>query len=239
MNKYLKKICIIPARGGSKRIRKKNIKNFCGKPIIAYSIEAAIKSKCFDRIIVSTEDKEIAKVALKYSAEVPFFRPTRLAGDATPILLVTNHTIKQMIKIGQKPDLVCIIIATSPLLDYKNIQKSLKILLKYNKQFVFTATSFPHPIQRAFILDKNKNIFKMFSQSANINTQKLKETYHDAGQLYWGKAEAYLKKIEPFSKNSRPLILDRSDVVDINTIEDWKKAEITYKVKKIIKKTKQ
>jgi len=172
MKKKIKSICIIPARSGSKRIRSKNIKLFCKKPIIAWSIIAAIKSNCFDKIIVSTDSSKIASIAKKYKATVPFIRPKKLSGDRVATLPVVNHAIKEMIKIGYKADVVCCLYPCAPLTNYKTIIKAFKLLKKNKKKFIFTIIPYSHPIQRSMYLDKKKN-HTCFIQKIKIKDLKI------------------------------------------------------------------
>lgn len=221
-------IAIIPARGGSKRIPRKNIKEFHGKPLIAYSIEAAKAAKCFDRIIVSTDDIEIAEVAKKYGAEVPFIRPAELSGDYTTTLDVVTHAISWCTR--EKIDIsnVCCIYATAPFLLPKYIQEGLNLLTNSDASFTFSATSFPFPIQRAIRLDEGLRVKMFHPQHMNTRSQDLEEAYHDAGQFYWGKSDAFLNGEIIFSENSIAVILPRNLTQDIDTEEDWVFAELLY-----------
>jgi len=221
-------IAIIPARGGSKRIPRKNIKEFHGKPLIAYSIEAAKESKCFDRIIVSTDDHEIAKIAKKYGAEVPFIRPAKFSGDYSTTLDVLNHAISWCI--SEKIDInnVCCIYATAPFLSPKYIQEGLTLLTNSGASFTFSATSFPFPIQRAIRLDESLRVNMFHPEYMNTRSQDLEEAYHDAGQFYWGKSDAFLEGKMIFSESSIAVILPRNLTQDIDTEEDWIFAELLY-----------
>ena len=232
MKKKLKSICIIPARSGSKRIRNKNIKFFCKKPIISWSIKAALKSKCFDKVIVSTDSPKIANIAKKYKASVPFIRPKNLSGDNVPTLPVINHAIKEMIKIGYNADVVCCLYPCAPLTDHKNLIKAFKLFKKYKKKFIFTIMPYSHPIQRSMYLDKKKAPHMFYPKNKNKRSQDLKKAFHDAAQFYLGKTKIFLNKSEVFSKNSIPIILSRSEAVDIDTKDDWKIAELLFKYKK-------
>jgi pseudaminic acid cytidylyltransferase len=230
MHKQIKSFCIIPARKGSKRIKNKNIKNFYGKPIIAYSIEAAIKSKCFNKVIVSTDCLKIAKVAKKYGAEVPFIRPKYLSGDHVQTAPVIEHSIKELTKMDNKPDFICIITATAPMIDYHKIKKGFELLKKSKDEFVVSVTSFAYPIQRALALNKNGNIFMINKKNYNKRSQDLMECYHDAGQFYWGKADSFKKDKKILTSKSKPIFLERNKVMDIDTIQDWEFAKILYKI---------
>ncbi|WP_085301675.1 pseudaminic acid cytidylyltransferase [Colwellia polaris] len=223
-------IAIIPARGGSKRIPRKNIKNFYGKPLIAYSIEAAKKSGCFDRIIVSTDDSEIATTALEYGAEVPFIRPNNISDDFATTLDVINHAVKFCIESEMDVNYVCCIYATAPFLLPEDLIKGLTYLKNdQSLNYAFSATNFSFPIQRAIKLTDNK--VEMFQpEHLNTRSQDLEEAYHDAGQFYWGKKDAFLEAKPFFDEKSVIVKLPRDRVQDIDTPEDWDFAEKLYSV---------
>lgn len=223
-------VCVIPARGGSKRIKKKNIKIFCGKPIIAWSIEQAIKSKCFNKIIVSTDDNKIATLAKKYGAEVPFIRPKSLSDDYTPTAPVVSHAINWLIRNHSKPPYVCCIYPTAPFIKLGDLRNGLKILKKTKLNYVFPVTNFAYQIQRSFKIDINNKIKMFFPKYYKYRSQDLDKVFHDAGQFYWGKTEAWLNNEKIFSKNSFPMQIPRYRVLDIDTIEDWKIAEKMFKM---------
>ncbi len=220
-------ICVIPARGGSKRIPKKNIKSFLGKPIIAYSIEAAIELKLFDKIIVSTDDDDIAKVAKQYGAEVPFVRPKEISDDFTGTNDVVKHAIQWFEKQGVFFDYACCIYATAPFIRQKYLKEGFKKLKNSDKSFSFSVTSFPFPIQRAIKIHDNE-ISVFYPDHADSRSQDLEEAYHDAGQFYWGTSSSFFGDEKIFSEKSIPVILPRYLVQDIDTLEDWKRAEIMY-----------
>jgi len=223
-------LCVIPARGGSKRIPRKNIKLFNDKPIIAYSIESAIQSKCFDNIIVSTDDLEIAEIAKQYGAEVPFLRPEELSNDHAATIPVINHAIDYFTSINNKPNNVCCIYATAPFVSAKSIKKAYQLLIQEDAGYCFTATSFPFPIQRAMKVTKNNRLEMFQPENFNVRSQDLEEAYHDAGQFYWGKANTFLQEKPLFSDCATPYILPRHLVQDIDTPEDWVRAELMYQV---------
>lgn len=231
MKKKTKVLCIIPARLNSKRIKNKNIKIFLGKPIIAWSIQAAINSKCFDKVIVSTDSKKISKIANKYKAETPFLRSKKLSSDKIPMFSVIKDSIKQMIKRNYKPDIVCCLFATAPLLDFSIIKKGLKLITTKNKKFILPVQSYSHPIQRALKINKN-NISMLNKKTRNSRSQDLTNNYHDAGQFYIGKVNSFLKEDEIFSKNSFPIFLNKFNTIDIDDIDDWNLAEMIFKFKK-------
>lgn len=222
------KLCIIPARGGSKRIPRKNIKVFNGKPIIAYSIDAALKSQCFDRVIVSTEDLEIAEVAKEQGAEVPFIRPEELANDHAGTLPVIKHAIEWFDENDTAPNEVCCLYATAPFVQVESLQNAYQQLQKTKADYCFTVTSFPFPIQRAIKVTQENRVEMFQPEHFNSRSQDLKEAYHDAGQFYWGQTTAF-KAMKPlFSENASPYILPRYVVQDIDTTEDWIRAELMY-----------
>ena len=222
-------IAIIPARGGSKRIPRKNIKDFLGKPIIAYSIEIAIASNLFDKIIVSTDDDEIAQVAKKYGAEVPFIRPKELADDFTGTNDVVKHTLHWFLDQGIHVNYICCIYATVPFLKSQYLKEGFEKLQNSDKLFAFSVTSFASPIQRAIKIEDN-SISMFYPKHLTTRSQDLEESYHDAGQFYWGKVEAFLNDENLFSQKSFPVVLPRELVQDIDTMEDWNKAELMYKI---------
>ncbi|WP_269517651.1 pseudaminic acid cytidylyltransferase [Alteromonas sp. BMJM2] len=223
-------IAIIPARGGSKRIVNKNIREFAGKPLIAYSIEAARRSKCFDHVIVSTDCERIAAVAKYYGADVPFMRPAELSDDYTGTTAVTRHAIKTMQSLGFEFEYSCCIYATAPFLQPTYLREGLSILKNSpQKSFSFSATSFAFPIQRAIAVTE-LGVEVLFPEHIKKRSQDLVEAYHDAGQFYWGRSSAYLEGNKSmFSHASTPVILPRHLVQDIDTIEDWMRAELMYK----------
>ena len=229
------KLCVIPARGGSKRIPGKNIKEFYGRPMIAYSIKAAISSKCFDRIIVSTDDQEIADVAKLYGAEVPFVRPGELASDLVNVIPVVKHAIEWFEERGQSPKDVCCLFATAPFVGPDDIKKAYKQLKEEKTGYCFAATSYVFPIQRAFKVTQKKRVKMFYPEFFESRSQELEYSYHDAGQFYWGKAEAFKQKETIFSEDATPYILPRYLVQDIDTEEDWIRAEIMFRAIKEIK----
>lgn len=223
-------IAIIPARGGSKRIPRKNIKLFHGKPLIAYSIEAAKQSGCFERIMVSTDDPEIAEVARSYGAEVPFIRPENIADDYATTMDVIQHTLSWCDAAGIDVDSVCCIYATAPLLQAHFLQQGLTILQQEAVDYVFSATSFSFPIQRAITIDKQQGITMFSPEHANTRSQDLVEAFHDAGQFYWGRVDAFANARPIFDRRSKAVILPRKYVQDIDTLEDWELAEAMFQV---------
>jgi N-acylneuraminate cytidylyltransferase len=224
------KLCVIPARGGSKRIPRKNIKAFNGKPIIAYSIECALESGCFNKIIVSTDDPEIAEVAQSYGAEVPFFRPDEFSNDHVGMIPVIKHAVEFFEQQGQTPADVCCFYATAPFVLPSTIEAVYQQFKNTDVDYCFTVTSFSFPIQRALRLTKNKHLEMFYPEHFMTRSQDLEEAYHDAGQFYWGKATAWKAEIPLFSSKSSPYILPRYLVQDIDTQEDWMRAELMHSV---------
>ena len=223
-------IAIIPARGGSKRIPRKNIKAFHGKPMIAYSIEAALASGCFDKVIVSTDDTEIAEVAKKYGAEVPFLRPIDISDDYATTMDVMEHAIRWCKSEEWDIEAVCCLYATAPFVLPEDLQKGYELLRDTSVQFAFSATSFPFPIQRAIKLDEQGSVSMFSPENEQVRSQDLEEGYHDAGQFYWGQTSAFLNKLSIFSPHSKAVLLPRCRVQDIDTPEDWELAEKLFSI---------
>lgn len=221
-------VAIIPARGGSKRIPRKNIREFSGKPMIAWSIEAAIASKCFQRIIVSTDDEEIAYVARQYGAETPFVRPAELSGDYTGTIEVIQHALRWLQDNKSMPELACCIYATAPFIQYTDIQLGKNSLSSSDASYAFSVTTYSFPIQRALKISSERRINAYDPLHIFTRSQDLEETYHDAGQFYWGKSTAFLNSDVIFSEKSLPIILPRHRVQDIDTNEDWVRAELMF-----------
>jgi len=222
-------IAIIPARGGSKRIAKKNVKDFFGKPLIAYSIEVALASKLFDKVVVTTDDEQIAKIAKEYGAQVPFIRPAELSDDFTGTVDVVNHAIKYLENQGESYEYVCTIYATAPLLQKEYLIDGYENLKNSNAINAFSATSMPFPIQRTFKLNDEGRCEMFTPEHYMTRSQDLEESYQDAGQFYWKKQGQKSDEIM-FGQDSIPIILPRYLVQDIDTFEDWERAEIMYKV---------
>ena len=222
-------LCVIPARGGSKRIPRKNIKEFCGKPMITWSIEAAKSSDCFDHIIVSTDDEEIAEVAKSYGAEVPFMRPVELSDDYAGTTEVIAHAISWLAEHSQPPAHVCCLYATAPCVQAEDIKRGLEVLNSTNAAYAFSVTSYEFPIQRAIRITQNQRVEMFQPEYFETRSQDLEEAWHDAGQFYWGQANAWLESMPIFSKNSAPVHLPRNRVQDIDTPEDWERAERMFK----------
>ena len=222
------RLAVIPARGGSKRIPRKNIKSFCGKPIIAYSIKTALESKLFDHVIVSTDDDEIAEIAQQYGATIPFKRPAELADDFTGTNPIVKHAIEWFTDNNTNITEACCIYATAPLLTAEYLQQGFKQLQTGNRSFAFSVTSFAFPIQRALRLLSDDTIEAINPEMIAKRSQDLEEAWHDAGQFYWGTAEAFLSEFPLISNHTTGVVLPRYRVQDIDTEEDWKQAELMY-----------
>lgn len=222
-------IAVIPARGGSKRIPRKNIKDFCGKPMIVWSIEAAQQSGCFDDIIVSTDDDEIAQVAQAAGASVPFMRPAELADDFTATTPVIAHAVAWHNANRQTVDNACCIYATAPFLQATDLQRGLQTLMAAKSGYAFSVTSYAFPIQRAIRITHNQRVEMFQPEHFNTRSQDLDEAWHDAGQFYWGQASAWLLGNPLFGQDTAPVPLPRHRVQDIDTPEDWQRAEWLFK----------
>ncbi|MBN7771277.1 pseudaminic acid cytidylyltransferase [Marinobacter daepoensis] len=223
------RLAIIPARGGSKRIPRKNIKEFCGKPMIAWSIDAARESGCFDHIIVSTDDPEIAAVAEAHGAEVPFTRPPELSDDHTATRPVINHAIQEATGLWGLPEYVCCLYATAPFVLAEDLQQAFAKLRDSNADFVFSAGRFPYPIKRGFRVNGEGRVERLWPEHRYTRSQDLEEAYHDAGQFYWGKTKAFLDFGDPMSEAGIAYVLPGTRVHDIDTQEDWAVAELLYR----------
>lgn len=223
------RLAVIPARGGSKRIPRKNIKLFCGKPMIAWSIEAARLSGCFDRIIVSTDDDEIATLAREHGAEVPFMRPLELSDDYTGTIPVIAHAIDWMGRNAGKVALACCLYATAPFTRAEDLRRGLDVLQHSGADYAFSVTSYPFPIQRAIRITPNQRVEMFSPEHFTTRSQDVEEAFHDAGQFYWGRADAWKAGTPLFSHAAAPVPLPRHRVQDIDTVEDWLRAEWMFK----------
>ncbi|RDV25062.1 pseudaminic acid cytidylyltransferase [Alteromonas aestuariivivens] len=224
-------IVVIPARGGSKRIPRKNIKSFCGKPMIAHSITAALRSGVVDKVVVSTDDEEIAHVARKFGADVPFMRPADLANDTVGTRPVVRHAVEQLLDSDWPLKQVACIYATAPLLHPGLIADALEQLKRSGADYVFTAARFSFPIQRALLKTESGGVTPFDPDSIGKRSQDLPDAFHDAGQLYWANHATWLDSTKDiFSPTSQMIVLPDHRVQDIDTPEDWRRAELLYKV---------
>jgi pseudaminic acid cytidylyltransferase len=222
------RLAVIPARGSSKRIPRKNIKAFCGKPMIAWPIEAARESGCFDRIIVSTDNAEIADVARSFGADAPFIRPPELSDDYTGTIPVIAHAIDWMSQNVAPVQLACCIYATAPFVSAMDLQRGLGVLHETGCDYAFSVTSYAFPIQRAIRIMPDKRVEMFNPDHFNTRSQDLEEASHDAGQFYWGRAAAWSNGKPIFSRDAAAVSLPRHRVQDIDTPEDWERAELMF-----------
>lgn len=223
------RLAVIPARGGSKRIPRKNVRAFGGRPMLAWSIAAAQDSGCFDRILVSTDDPEIADVARQCGAEAPFLRPAHLADDHTPTIPVVAHAIEWQRAQGEAPEAVCCIYATAPFVRAQDLRHGWDTLRDTGVDYAFSVTSYAFPIQRAIRITADGRVAMFHPEHLNTRSQDLEQAFHDAGQFYWGRASAWLEGRPIFSAAAAPVILPRHRVQDIDTPEDWERAEWLFK----------
>lgn len=225
----MKKLAIIPARGGSKRIERKNIKPFLGKPIISFSIETAISSKLFDEIMVSTDDSEIAEISEKLGATIPFFRSKETSTDFATTSEVLTEVLNKYAEMGKKFDYCCCIYPTAPFISVSKLNESLELLQKNSFDSVFPVVKFGYPIFRA--LQKNDGKINMiWEENLNKRSQDLPAAFHDAGQFYWFDVEKFLTKKAMFTDNSGAIELSELEVQDIDNEVDWKLAELKYQL---------
>ncbi|MDB0053291.1 pseudaminic acid cytidylyltransferase [Alphaproteobacteria bacterium] len=223
------KVAIIPARGGSKRIPRKNIKEFNGKPIIAWAILTAQKTKLFDLIVVSTDDNEIKSVSEQYGAIVPFIRPAGISDDNTPTVPVISHAVKEIDKLYGYVDQACCVYPCSPLLTASDLIKALSMLESTAADFVYPVVEYPHPIFRSMRKSKNGKMQFIYPEYELTKTQDLENVFHDAGQFYWGKAQAW-RGLKKMHSDGIGMEIPSYRVVDIDTEDDWKRAELLFQL---------
>lgn len=221
---------IILARGGSKRIPGKNVRPFCGKPIIQYTIDAAMKSGVFDRVVVSTDSEQIAALSVQMGAEVPFIRPAPLADDYTTTIEAMRHAVETLTASGESVDYACCLYSASPFILSSDVSRGLELLMADpSAEFAFPVTTFPYSIFRS--LQRNGDRVEMlYPEHESTRSQDLIEAYHDAGQFYWGTVSAWTGDSGIFSGRSIGIPIRRQNVQDIDTAEDWELAELMYKV---------
>lgn len=224
-------VAIITARGGSKRIPRKNIKEFCGKPIIAYSIEAAVNSGLFDEVMVSTDDKEIAAIAKQYGASIPFMRSEKNSDDYAGTADVLVEVIEEYKELNKEFEWVCCIYPTAPFVTSDKLKQANKIIVDKVLDGLIPVVKFSYPPQRCFVLNNGKLSYK-WPQYLKSRSQDLEAFYHDAGQFYFIKSELLLKNKSLLTENIDALVLNEQEVQDIDTIDDWKIAEIKYQLMK-------
>lgn len=226
----MKTLAIIPARGGSKRIERKNVKDFCGRPIIAYSIEAALKAGCFDKVMVSTDDEEIADVARKYGAEVPFFRSAEASDDFATTADVIREVLNKYSNLGEEFDTLACIYATAPFVTPSRLKEAYQLLADGKAAAAFTCVEYSYPIQRSLRIDASGRIGMKYPEFANSRSQDLEKSYHDAGQFYFSTVDAFLKSGSLWGPDTLPIVLPELEVQDLDTVTDWILAEMKYKL---------
>lgn len=227
----MKTIAIITARGGSKRIPRKNIKEFCGKPILSYSIEAALQSGMFDKVMVSTDDKEIAEIAQRYGAEVPFYRSEKTANDYANTSDVLLEVLEEFEKRGEHYDLACCIYPTAPFVTAEKLKDAVEQLLAGDADTLIPVVSFSYPPQRAMIVKDGRLVFK-HPQYLDSRSQDLETHYHDVGQFYVFRTAAFRKNKKLMVGNILPLVVSEMEVQDIDSRIDWEIAEMKYRLMK-------
>lgn len=222
-------VAIITARGGSKRIPRKNIKEFCGKPIIAYSIEAALQSGAFDEVMVSTDDEEIKEIALKYGAKVPFMRSEETSGDSAMTNVVLLEVLDEYKKLGKDFNHFCCIYPTAPFLTSNRLKEGMEKLIKENVDTVIPIVQFSFPPQRCFVI-RNEKVMFLHPENAQVRSQDLEPQYHDAGQFYCLNSLSFLQQKVMIMKDTMPVIIDEMEVQDIDNYSDWEMAEMKYRM---------
>lgn len=225
----MKSIAIIPARGGSKRIPRKNIKDFLGKPIIAYSIEAAKQSGVFDVVMVSTNDREIAEIALKYGAEVPFLRSEKTSNDYATTKDVIEEVINEYSKVGINFDIIGCLYATAPFVTSKRLKDAFEMIKNGECESVLTGVAFSYPILRSLLIEKG-NVRMAWPEYRYSRSQDLPQFYHDAGQFYIYSKESFYKNLGLGQGESKMIVLSELEVQDLDTLTDWELAEMKYKM---------
>ena len=225
----MKRVAIITARGGSKRIPRKNIKPFLGKPILCYSIEAALKSGLFDTVMVSTDDEEIAQIAMDAGAEVPFYRSAETANDYATTADVVSEVLEEYGKRGQEYEQACIIYPTAPFLTSDAIREAMEILTAQQVDSVLPVVRFSFPPQRCVVMKDNRLVPK-WPEFMPMRSQDLEPYYHDCGQFYCIRVESFLKQGKIIMDDTAAYIQDEMNVQDIDTLEDWKIAEMKYRI---------
>ena len=226
----MRTLCIIPARGGSKRIPRKNIKLFMDKPIIAFSIETALKSEIFDEVMVSTDDEEIASVAARYGAKVPFMRSEKTANDFATTADVINEVLSNYRERGDEFDKCCCLYATAPFVSVKHLQEAYNAINNEEADACFTVVQYSYPIQRSLKVGHKGYVEMTFPEHLKSRSQDLTPIYHDAGQFYFVKVPAFIQEQTLWCKHTVPLILSEMEVQDLDTQTDWQLAEMKFKL---------
>lgn len=228
----MKSIAIITARGGSKRIPKKNIREFCGKPILAYSIEAALNSGLFDEVMVSTDSEEIADIAREYGADVPFMREAATSGDYATTSDVIMEVTDKYSEMGIKYDYICCIYPTAPFVTAKKLIEAMNVMIEKKPVEVMPIVQFSFPPQRCFVISEDGFVEYKYKEFSQMRSQDLEKQYHDAGQFYIYDAEEYIKRKGIIVDNIMPIVVQETEVQDIDNESDWTIAEIKYKYMK-------
>ena len=226
------RIAVITARGGSKRIPKKNIKEFCGQPIIAYAIRTAIESQMFDTVMVSTDSEEIANVATRYGAEIPFMRSERTSDDFATTEDVVIEVIKEYEQRGRHFDTVCCLYPTAPFVTADILKQAIEVMKVKNPAVVIPVVQFSYPPQRCFVIEESGYAKFKYPEYVKTRSQDLEKQYHDAGQFYVYNVKKLLEYKGIIEDDFAPIVLPEMCVQDIDTLEDWKIAEIKYKLLK-------
>ena len=221
-------IAVIPARGGSKRIPRKNIRDFCGLPMIAHSIHVALQSNLFEHVVVSTDDQEIAGIAKQYGATVPFIRPADLADDHATTLDVMAHAVRACESAGLLAQRYCCLYATAPFVTAADLERGHELLSSAGVAYAFSATRFSFPVQRAIRIAVSGSIAPAWPEFIQSRSQDLEALFHDAGQFYWGLASAFSNKLPFFAAHSRAVVLPPYQVQDIDDEDDWQRAELMH-----------
>lgn len=230
------KLAVITARGGSKRIPRKNIKEFCGQPILCYSIRAAIESKLFNEVMVSTDDTEIAETSIKYGATVPFMRGTETSGDFATTVDVLKEVLTQYKVLGREFEYCCCIYPTAPFVTPEKLKECFKLMTDNNCDSALPVVRYSFPPQRAFVL-RNGKINYQYPQYERTRSQDLEPIYHDSGQFYFFNVQNFFKQNTMIDNNTYPFIVPDEEVQDIDTLSDWEIAEMKYKLLSADKKT--
>lgn len=229
----MSRIAIIPARAGSQRIPGKNIRDFCGKPMIAWPIAEALAAACFDQVLVSTDSPEIASISISAGAIAPFIRPPELADNHSPTVPVIRHALQWYADNVGEVELACCIYATTPLLRLTDLQRGLGMLEERTDiDYVFSVARYPSPVQRALRMDAAGRVNAMHPEHSMTRTQDLEPAYHDAGQFYWGRSRAWLDEKPIFGPGSLGIVIPADRAHDIDNPEDWTRAEVAFRAQR-------
>ncbi|MCB9283036.1 MAG: pseudaminic acid cytidylyltransferase [Lewinellaceae bacterium] len=226
----MKNLAVITARGGSKRIPRKNIRDFLGKPIIAYSIQAALDTGLFDEVMVSTEDEEIAEIARHYGAKVPFLRSEKTADDFATTADVLMEVLLEYSKTGTQFQYLCCIYPTAPLLKPNLVQEAFELLINKDFETVFPVLKFSFPIQRALKVGTENKAEMFYPEHLNTRSQDLQPAFHDSGQFYWLRVDRFLQSQKLLTENTGVIPISEMEAQDIDNLEDWQLAELKYKL---------